>query len=432
MNIEQLAGKTIGGYEVRELLGKGAMSVVYAGYQPVLRRQVAIKIMLPMLTADQHFAARFNREFAHVDNLQHPHIAEIYDYGIENDLCYVVRRLFDGGTLADRMFDAERKPRLPSVGEAGNLLRQLADGLDYAHGKGIVHAALNPNNIIFDQYDDAYINDFGIARLARSAPGAMTATGFVMGTPAYMAPEQWQGMELTPATDQYVLAVILYQVLTGEPPFVAGTPFALMHKHLNEPVPPLNLANTDSELDAVLGRALAKKPEDRFPNVTDFSKAYRQATRSYEGEPTGFFQRPSQTKTPQRHIFLSYSRADSDLMGQVRDGLRTAGLTVWTDETLTPGTPSWKKSIEKAIEDAGALVVLLSPDSKNSEWVERELGYARVCNVQIFPVLCRGDERSAIPFELVNTQRTDIRTGDLQPALTSLVPIIRNQLSQQV
>lgn len=128
------------------------------------------------------------------------------------------------------------------------------------------------------------------------------------------------------------------------------------------------------------------------------------------------------------HIFLSYSRRDTDAMQRVRDTLRAAGLDVWTDERLTPGTPSWRNAIETAIEGAGAVVVLMSPDSKRSEWVERELSYAAACQVQVFPVLVKGDARRSVPFELSNAQWVDVRRDD-GPLTRQLIPALRRHLS---
>jgi len=254
------------------------------------------------------------------------------------------------------------------------------------------------------------VTDFGLALVRHRAE---TPELGMAGTVQYMAPEQWRGDVLTGAADQYVMGVILYQMVTGVLPFDAATPYALMHMHLTQaPIPPHERRPEIPEIvSAVLLQALTKNPDERFPTVTGFSRAFERAIRDADvkGQPTNFFERPQKSTPALRHIFLSYSRADGDLMGRVRDELISGGFKVWTDANLTPGTPSWKDGIEQAIEGASCLIVILSPDSKQSEWVKRELDYALAYGLPIFPLLARGDERSAVPFALISTQRVDIR-----------------------
>jgi serine/threonine protein kinase len=424
-----LQGQTLGQYQLKEVLAEGAMSTVYRAFQSLMRRDVAVKVLASNLSVQPGFAERFEQDMQKVSALEHIYIVPVYDFATTEQGSYIVMRLLTGGSLADRMHDTDGKPRLPSLREVDALVRQLAGALDFAHQKGIVHSDLKPHNILFDEHNNPYLTDFGVARLVRAMPSAQTANGVVLGTPAYMPPEQWRGETLTAAADQYALAVILYQVVCGKPPFQSYTPFAVMAQHLNEAPPPLHQQrpNLPEALSDVFTRALAKNPADRFESLTKFSRALEKAVKEITDEPTDFFLLPQKIQSPARHIFLSYSRADSDLMARVRDELSSSGFKVWTDGNLTPGTPSWKDGIEQAIEGAGCVVVILSPDSKQSEWVKRELDYALAYGLPIFPVLARGDERSAVPFALISTQRVDIREQYAQ-GIQNLMNAIRQQV----
>jgi serine/threonine protein kinase len=429
MTTDVLIGQTFGNCELQALLGKGAMGGVYQAYQPLLGRTVAVKVLSETLSAQERYEERLRVEMSKVMRLEHHHIMPIYDYGIQNRMTYIVMRLLTGGSLPDRMFDIQHRPRLPSPGEAKALLQQIAEALFYAHSNGILHLDLKPSNILFSEQGGICISGFGMARLMRMMP-AMTGTGVVLGTPAYMAPEQWRGEELSPAADQYVLGIVMYQLITGVLPFDAPSPFALMHQHLFQQPEPAHThrPGVPEAVSSVLNQALAKTPGERFSSVVAFAEAFEQAVEGAEGEPTGFFQLPQPVQS-RRHIFISYSRVDAELMRRVRESCTSAGFNVWTDDSLTPGTPSWKDKIENAIENAGGIIVILSPDAKQSEWVKRELDYGMVCGIPIFPVLARGDERNSVPFLLISAQRVDIRNS-FDEAMTSLMTVIRQQIKQ--
>lgn len=276
MNAENMTGNTLGQYELREILGVGGMGAVYRAYQKRLKRDVAIKILPAHLAAEPDYIERFNREAEVAAALEHPHIVPVIDYGTQDGISYIVMRLLLGGTLAERVADTDSTVQyLPTLNEVVVLMRQLGSALDYAHTQGVIHRDIKPSNVMFDPHGNAYLVDFGIAKLVDVAPH-VTNTGFLMGTPAYMAPEQWRSETLTPATDQYMLAVMIYSLITGQLPFKAPTPYALMNKHLEEfPTPPqvfrpdLPLIITD-----ILYRALAKYPEERFPTVKTFVGAF--------------------------------------------------------------------------------------------------------------------------------------------------------------
>ena len=290
MNFDNLVGHTFGQYELQDRLGAGGMGAVYRASQRSLKRLVAIKVLSPAIAEQPGYLERFNREAEVSAALEHKHIVPVYDYGVEQNTPYIVMRLLTGGSLAQRLQQAALAGRsLPTLYETSNLLKQLASALDYAHSRGVIHRDIKPGNVMFDNLGDAYLVDFGIAKLL-DAMTDLTGTGG-LGTPSYMPPEQWRSEDLTSAADQYALAVAVYNVLTGHLPFDAETPFQMMHKHLNEQPTPLRAHRDDlpPAVELVLDRALRKTPQERFPTVTAFSQAFDGAIAGAPAEITGFF-----------------------------------------------------------------------------------------------------------------------------------------------
>jgi serine/threonine protein kinase len=294
LNIDNLSGQTIGQFEIRELFGMGGMGAVYRAHQAGLRRDVALKVLPSSLAGQQEFIERFVREAQTAAALEHAHIVPVYDYGTYGGLSYVVMRLLTGGSLADRLsHKAKIDDSVPSLSETADVIKHLANALDYAHSRGVVHRDIKANNVMFDDQGSAFLVDFGIAKITTSTTG-LTGTGVTMGTPSYMAPEQWRGESVTPATDQYALGVMTYSMVTGRLPFEAPTPYALMHKHLHEePTPPqVWRAEVPETIKTVLDQAMAKNPRDRFPSVKDFADAFADAIKGVEKSTTGFFTAP--------------------------------------------------------------------------------------------------------------------------------------------
>lgn len=285
-------GRQLGQYTLDRLIGKGAMGEVYLGNQEALQRQVAIKLMK---FASEEAFKRFQQEVAITATLDHPHIIKIYDYGIQNGIPYVVMQYLTGGTLAERIFHT-RTNGLPmmSLGEAAQLIEKLASAIDYAHQQGVIHRDIKPGNVMFDVHGFPYLVDFGIARLGEGGQ-ELTQLGMTVGTPYYMAPEMWGPGDLTKHVDQYAMAVMVYEMLTGQHPFEvdAGKEpnLNLMYKHLNDQPPLIESLRYDlpPQLSLVLRRALAKRPQDRYPSMTDFARALSDVSRQTTGEPTNFF-----------------------------------------------------------------------------------------------------------------------------------------------
>ncbi|MBN1287617.1 MAG: serine/threonine protein kinase [Anaerolineae bacterium] len=278
---KNLVGQTLknGAYELVEKIGEGGMAIVYRAYQTAFRdkRAVAIKVLAPNLLANNDFIERFNNEASTAAQLQHIHIVPIFDYGVENNTIYVVMPLLAGGSLAERI---ERKdlPR-PSLSEISNMLDQIADALDYAHDKGVVHRDVKPANILLDERGNAYLTDFGIAKLVARGESATTEA---IGTANYIAPEQAQGRPISHAVDIYSLGVLVYQLTTGRLPFIGSSQIAIAMQHVKEPPPPPRQINPNLpvEIDVVLLRALAKEPQQRYPTAGAFAEAFAEAVKA--------------------------------------------------------------------------------------------------------------------------------------------------------
>ena len=258
----------IGRYEIKSELGRGGMANVYRGYDPRFKREVAIKLLPHEFLRDPNFRARFEREAEVIAALEHPAIVPVYDYGEEDGQPYLVMRLMTGGSLAERL---EKGPA--TVTETARIFNRIAPALDRAHTRGIIHRDLKPGNILFDDDDNPYISDFGIAKLTE---GGSTFTGSgVVGTPAYMSPEQARGEKhIDGRSDIYALGAIVFQMLTGKFPYEADTPMGIIVKHITDPVPHILDANADlpSGCEDLIQKAMAKRPADRFPKAVDMSR----------------------------------------------------------------------------------------------------------------------------------------------------------------
>lgn len=279
MKLHQLEGQTIGQYKLLELLGAGAMGAVYRAYQQNLDRDVALKVLT--YADDEPALQRFYREARIAASLEHPHIVPVYDYGTARDISYVTMRYLKGKSLEERIKQA-RGP-VPIRGVL-RLATQLASALDYAQERSVVHRDIKPRNVVLDVRGNAYLVDFGLAR-STADDMKLTASGMIVGTPTYMAPEQWQN-KITPAVDQYALAVMVYELLAGQPPFSADNPVDFLMHHLNDPVPPIQRADLPQAIMPVLLRALAKEPDARYPRSGEFAKALVDAVRRRDVKTT--------------------------------------------------------------------------------------------------------------------------------------------------
>ncbi|NDJ52203.1 MAG: serine/threonine protein kinase [Chloroflexi bacterium] len=251
----------IGRYEVKGEIGRGGMAIVYLANDPMVDREVAIKVLPAELLFDETFTERFSREARAIASLEHIAILPVYDFGEHEGRPFLVMRYMRGGSLADRM--KQTTGGFP-LDEVTKLIDRIGDALDAAHGRGIVHRDLKPGNILLDERGNPHLADFGIVKLAE---GNSTLTGRGMvGTPAYMAPEMVNSGGVTPSLDIYALGVTLYQLLTGEEPFQADTPVGVMLAHASRPIPNVLERRPDlpPALQTVVNRAMAKEPADRY------------------------------------------------------------------------------------------------------------------------------------------------------------------------
>jgi len=260
-------------YDIDAEIGRGGMAIVYRATDVRLKRRVAVKVLPPELAFRDDVRRRFLREAETAAQLSHPHIVPIYTVDERAGLVFFVMALVDGESLAQRA----ARERIP-IPEARRILAEVADALDYAHGHGVVHRDVKPDNILLERESGyAMVTDFGIARAAE-ADSRLTVTGIAVGTPAYMSPEQALGeRDVDGRSDIYSLGVVAYQILAGELPFKANNTPAMMMKHISEAPRPLRELRPDvpAALDAAIGRALAKRAEDRWPNAAAFRDALR-------------------------------------------------------------------------------------------------------------------------------------------------------------
>ena len=270
---DELVGTQLGGCQILAILGQGGMARVYRGRQERLERDVAIKVLPPYYVTDATFIDRFRREARAMAQLQHPNIVVIYDTGQQTQWLYIVMELITGGNLRERM------SRSMSMAEAAHIFHDVAEALEYAHERGIIHRDVKPVNVLLDstrpqQFPRAVLSDFGIAKVLQSS-SQLTRTGAGVGTPEYMSPEQCKGASVDARTDIYALGIMLFEMLCGRPPFVAEEFTAIAHSHVYDPVPSPSRYNPriNNAVQAVIMKALQKRPDQRFQSAREMSLA---------------------------------------------------------------------------------------------------------------------------------------------------------------
>jgi len=262
--------KKIGRYEIRSELGRGGMATVYLAYDPVLEREVALKVLPTYFAHEPEFSARFAREAKTVAALEHNAIVSMYDYGEDGEWPYFVMQLMKGGSLKEKI---EQGPL--SMAEAAKILKRIGSALDRAHSRNLIHRDLKPGNILFNEDGDAYLTDFGIVKIVEGSDN-YTQTGNTLGTPAYMSPEQARGVEeIDGRSDIYALGVILYEMLTGDVPYKSDTTLGQAMMHVMDPLPEILTVNPGLPpvADEIIKKAMAKKPEDRYATAGELAAA---------------------------------------------------------------------------------------------------------------------------------------------------------------
>jgi len=262
-----MSKQRLGKYRIMEEIGSGGFATVYRAMDTTLEREIALKVLDPLLMRDVSFVARFQQEARAAASLEHPHIVPIYEVGKGEGQLFIAMRLVRGGSLAKRL---EAQGRI-LWDEALSIMRQASDALAYAHEQGVIHRDIKPQNILLDERSGAMLSDFGFARLVSTSTLTQSMSGGIVGTPAYIPPEIWEGAKATPATDVYALACVFYEMLTGRVLFGGETPMVVMRAHDHGAEFPEEWPiDIPPDAGEILSQALARQPEERYGSVPEF------------------------------------------------------------------------------------------------------------------------------------------------------------------
>jgi serine/threonine protein kinase len=289
------SNELIGSYRIIDQVGSGGMATVYRAHHERLDRMVALKVIHKNFTNEPDFLSRFEREARIVAQLEHPNIVPIYDYNEVDGQPYIVMKYIEGETLKDHLTQ-----NALSIQAIKPIFTQISHALSYAHAKNILHRDMKPSNIVLDTKGNAYLTDFGLARIAQSGSSTMSAD-VMLGTPHYISPEQAQGLtNVDQRSDIYSLGIILYEMCTGRTPFVGDTSYAIIHSQIYTPPPPPRTINPDlsPEIESVILKALEKQPNQRYTTVNDLLKAFERAMSNTLNQPT-----TDQTGTPRYYRY---------------------------------------------------------------------------------------------------------------------------------
>jgi serine/threonine-protein kinase len=271
---DDLIGKTIGGCEILDVVGRGGMATVYRAQQVSMNRTVAVKVLPQQYVNDDTYLQRFNQEVRIVAKLEHRNIVPVHDYGEYNGRPYIVMRYMPAGSADDLLKNGPL-----DIEAIVNIIEQIAPALDYAHGKSVLHRDLKPSNVLLDNDNGAYLTDFGIARVLGEQGSSGITTQGVVGTPSYMSPEQAQGLTLDNRSDIYSLGVMLFEIATGRRPFESDTPYSIAVMQVTTPPPSPRSINSQLSfaVEEVILKAMRKKREERYPHAIALAEALKRA-----------------------------------------------------------------------------------------------------------------------------------------------------------
>jgi serine/threonine-protein kinase len=362
-------------YRLTEKLNDSWKSAVYKGRHEGIGQPVLVKILSPSLLHHQGYRDQFQTEASTASSLSHPHITQVLDSG-ETELpggsttLYVAIRYLEGGSLSRQNF--------PSLEAVAGCFDKIAGALDYVHARNIVHGGIKPSAIVFDSGGNPYLTDFAIAVYAGEK-----SRRTVIGSAAFMAPEQWSGEELLPATDQYSLAVVIYQMLTGAHPFEGQEhPRVRERNFLQGALPAHEMAAKNGRpalpaaVSQVLRQAMAVKPEERYRSVVDFMKALRGAAQETPAKPR------------RKLVFISYHRAESSLLSlMLKDHLsRETDYEVFVDSEQQDRAGQFPPKLQRKIEQCDVFLCLLAKGTLKAEWVQTEIRLAHASKRPMIPV----------------------------------------------
>ncbi len=362
--MNDLLGRRLGGkYEIQAEIGRGGMGVVYRGRDLMLQRAVAIKVLPKEFTYSEQFVQRFRQEAIMAAGLHQANIVTIHDVGEEDGVHFIVMQFLEGVTLDQWLNSQGPMP----LAQANHLVRQMAEALDYAHGRGIVHRDIKPSNIMVGPNGQITLMDFGLVRAGEGS--GLTRTGMIMGTPEYMAPEQAVGSAVDRRTDIYSFGVVIYKLLTGVVPFARTTPVATAHAHVYEAPPPLRQVRPDlpKPLEALVMKALAKDPAQRYQRASDLAAdfAVAAAGKSPAGKrvaPAAVLAKQAATPPPRspQPAPAAVLEAETQLVGRVGAGDPPPAPPT---AAATPAAPAQRRSSPTGLllaVIAGLAVILLA------------------------------------------------------------------------
>jgi serine/threonine protein kinase len=324
---------SLGRYKINGVLGKGAMGLVYDGLDPTLDRRVAIKT-IRMASLDEatakHYAMRFKREVRAVAKVNHANIVQVYDFGSEGELNYIVMEYIQGKELKDA-FDSQQRFDLQAI---FRIMGELLEALYFAHQAGVIHRDVKPANVMIDTKGHVKLADFGVARVNDpDAEGEKTRIGAVIGTPAYMSPEQSQGQPIDHRTDLFSAGVLFYQLLTGQKPF-DGTGYALAKKIIqDDPVWPSTILEVPPTFDRVVARALAKEPDHRYQTARKFAEDLKRLAAGKEPEAPAMapLPPPAAAEAP-ASASLAGTEAEKEFWNEVKDSKDPGDVKLYLEQ----------------------------------------------------------------------------------------------------
>lgn len=368
-------------YEIREKIGSGGMARVYRGYDKTLEREVAIKILHEHLSEESEFKVRFEREAKFVASINHPNIVQVYDYAMiergDSVVCLMVMPFLQGQTLRDVLEETNKRGEHLPPERVLEIMVALASALQYAHDRGTIHRDVKPANIILDDKYRPTLMDFGIARMTQASN--LTQEGATVGTPAYMSPEQISGEPVDHRSDIYALGVILYEMITGMPPFDDDGSLSVLLKHLNEPVPSILEHIENENLDAVLFKALAKNTINRYQSAKEFADDLQLAFGNQT--PNAFLdfkERTTEARIPYQTVPLPHVKADAKPGGRLlRSPLAflAFGMTVIAALLLVGILSGNDAASDTDVPEVLYFTTNFSPSNLyTSGWVEDDLG----------------------------------------------------------
>ncbi len=423
----QFGAQPIGPYKLKARIGQNNITGVYEALHRDTGEEVALRLFYNVEQED--IREKFTERVKDVANLSHPALVPVIDHGVTKDVIYLAMPMMSGSSLKKRLTLKQTitnhenllpVEELPSLGEVSAMLDRLADALDYLHGRDMVHYHMQPSNVLFDIDGNTFLADTGIARILKVV-FSLQATNAINTNP-YAPPEQWAGEVAVAASDQYALACVIYELVTGRPLFQSNSIFKLMNMHMNEFLIPPHHVRSDvpANLTNVLVRALAKSPQERYATVREFATAFRETVSGYMGTKTDFFTfdvKQNQRGESHHHTFVVPNAHAPTAHKPIEHSLKQANYSYWQDDQNKVGSVLWKDNVRHAVKYATCVILPISTNTMQSDWVKLALSYAKRYEKPVYAVLMDEEIRNTTQFEKVFDARED-QSGALQKLCT--------------